>query len=209
MSLHSLQYPGYTFDPIVVRLLDSPMPRILIVGATGYVGRALALSLVRSGNHIVYGLARSEAKAKSLAQDEIIPVLCPDFVADSSPFLDTIEKERISVVVACGADQEAGNVLGATLKAGSHRLETLKSAGQVVCPKLGFIYTSGTWVHGSSLDMVSDLDPAGTSISATQPPSLVAWRTSLEQEVLKAKEVSTRKAVNGKLLLIYRRRYWT
>jgi nucleoside-diphosphate-sugar epimerase len=38
------------------------MPRILIVGATGYIGQALALDLLRSGNYEVYGIARSEVK---------------------------------------------------------------------------------------------------------------------------------------------------
>ncbi len=69
------------------------MPRILIVGATGYVGQAIALGLVHSGNHIVYGLARSDHKARSLAQLEIIPVLCEDFAKDPSTLLRAIETE--------------------------------------------------------------------------------------------------------------------
>ena len=64
-----------TLTDILETLKSFEMPRILIVGATGYVGHALALSLVRSGNHIVYGIARNDAKARSLAQDEIVDSL--------------------------------------------------------------------------------------------------------------------------------------
>ena len=43
------------------------MPNVLILGATGSVGLPLAQSLTRSGAYIVYGLARSAAKARLLA----------------------------------------------------------------------------------------------------------------------------------------------
>jgi nucleoside-diphosphate-sugar epimerase len=69
------------------------MPKVLIVGATGYVGQALALSLIHSGNHIVYGLARSNQKARALAQQEILPVLCADFAKDPTALSRAIEHE--------------------------------------------------------------------------------------------------------------------
>ena len=62
--------------------------------------------------------------------------------------------------------------------------ERLRQGG----PKLGFVYTSGTWVHGSSLERVSDLDPVGEG-ARTQPPGLVAWRPALERDVLAARDV--------------------
>jgi nucleoside-diphosphate-sugar epimerase len=164
------------------------MPKVLIVGATGYLGQTLALSLLRSGNHAVYGIARSVEKAAGLSRLEITPILCPDLVKDPKPVLDAIQQHNISVVVACGADQEAAKVLETTIAAGKQRLEEYERLN-LIGPKLGFVYTSGTWVHGSSLSPITDLDPVGTSMSPVQPPSLVAWRPAVEQSVLRAKDV--------------------
>ena len=50
------------------------MTHVLIIGATGYIGQAIANSLIRSGGFTVYGLARSPEKAKFLSSLEIIPV---------------------------------------------------------------------------------------------------------------------------------------
>jgi hypothetical protein len=44
-------------------------------------------------------------------------------------------------------------------------------------------------VHGSSTDLVSDLESAGTKLSHHPPPDLVSWRPALEQEVLKSRDV--------------------
>jgi nucleoside-diphosphate-sugar epimerase len=172
-------------------LIQSPsiaMPKILVIGATGYIGQSLSLSLLRSGNHTVYGLARSEAKATDLAKLEVIPIICPDIINDPKPCLSAIADHNISVVVLCGADAEAKAVLDLVIIAGNKRLEGYKSAG-IIGPKLGFIYTSGIWVHGSSFSQVTDLDPVGSTLSANQAPSMVAWRPAQEQAVLAAKEV--------------------
>ncbi len=75
------------------------MPRILLFGATGYLGSAIARSLVGSGNHTVYGISRSAGKASGLAAQEIVPVVCPDPVEDPEPYLDAIRKYKIDVVV--------------------------------------------------------------------------------------------------------------
>jgi nucleoside-diphosphate-sugar epimerase len=46
-------------------------------------------------------------------------------------------------------------------------------------PKLSYIYTSGTWVHGDNRkDIVSDTTPC------TNPAKLVAWRLDQEQRVV-------------------------
>ena len=55
--------------------------------------------------------------------------------------------------------------------------------------KLGFVYCSGVWVHGSSFENISDLDPVGTADVKTQTPKLVGWRPRLERDVLAARDV--------------------
>ena len=75
------------------------MPRVLLFGATGYLGSAIARSLIASGNHTVYGLSRSSGKASALAAQEIVPVVCPDPANDPEPYLDAIRKYKIDIVV--------------------------------------------------------------------------------------------------------------
>lgn len=158
------------------------MSRVLVIGATGYIGREVALSLLRSGNYYVYGLARSEAKAKDLASLEIIPVI--GSATDTAPITTAIRDDHIDVVVMCGPDgNDAQLILDAVQAAGEQRLEAAKNAG-VPTAKLGLVYTSGTWVHGSSLDPVNDLDIVGHPSAKHQPPKLVNWRSGFEQRVL-------------------------
>ena len=162
------------------------MPKILVIGATGYLGNALSTALVRA-SHTVYGLARSESKGKSLAAQEIIPVT--GSVQDSNNYLNLIRDKRIDVVVdASGAMDGASQLLKDLVNAGKERLEQSKRDG-VVAQRLGFVYTSGMWVHGSSVDQVADLDPVGVPAAKTSAATLVAWRPQLERDILASKDV--------------------
>ena len=158
------------------------MPRILILGATGYIGSALASSPPRA-DHQVYGLARTPAKATQLARLEITPVL--GSVQDSAAYMRLIQTARIDVVVDCaGANQESAKILSDVREAGEERLKAGRGG-----PKLGFVYTSGTWVHGSSHERTSDLDPVGAEGARAGMPRLVAWRPRMERDVLGARDV--------------------
>jgi uncharacterized protein YbjT (DUF2867 family) len=104
------------------------MPKVLVIGATGYIGRALAQSLRRSGNHVVYGMARSPAKARELEAMEIIPVL--GSATDSNNYLAVIRDAHIDVVVdAAGANQEGFQIINDVRKAGQDRLAEAESKG--------------------------------------------------------------------------------
>lgn len=160
------------------------MPHVLILGATGIIGNALAQSLVRSGNHIVYGLARSPAKAKGLALQEIIPVL--GSVQEPKGIEDLLEQHpEISVVVdAAAVYGESSTVLKLIIDASQKRLAKYKEVGVPAGPKLGYVYVSGMWLHGSSHNVVSDQDPfVGTSATPTPPVNMVAWRPEIERMV--------------------------
>ncbi|EEU38225.1 uncharacterized protein NECHADRAFT_76981 [Fusarium vanettenii 77-13-4] len=165
------------------------MPKVLILGATGYLGKRLADVLVRSGQHRVYGIARNEAKAQSLAVAEVIPVICPNPVGEPEAYLNAIREHHIDVVVdVAGANQDSAKFLNDVRQIGQERLSKYQAAGLHTGPKLGFIYGSGTWVHGSSEELVNDLDVVGQSANS-QPPALVAWRTDLENSILAASDV--------------------
>lgn len=161
------------------------MPHILILGATGTIGNALAQSLVRSGNHTVYGLARSPAKAKGLAVQEIIPVL--GSVQEPQGLLDLLEQRpEIGVVVdAAAVYGDSAKLLQLIADAGKKRLAKYHEIGVPAGPKLGYVYISGMWVHGSSHRTVSDQNPfVGTSADPTPPVNMVAWRPEIERQVL-------------------------
>jgi nucleoside-diphosphate-sugar epimerase len=164
------------------------MPRILILGATGYLGNRIATLLVQSGQHTVYGVARTREKALQLAQEEIRPVLCPDPVNSPEAYLSAIRSFHIDIVVdVAGANQESSRFLDSVRKVGQEQLDDYRGRG-VKGPKLGFIYCSGTWVHGSSDKAVTDLDVVGSG-AETPPLDLVAWRAELENEILKSDNI--------------------
>jgi len=165
------------------------MPKVLIIGATGYLGSRLGDVLVRSGQHRVYGIARSETKARSLALAEITPVICPDPINNPDAYLDAIRNFHIDIVVdVSGANQNSAQFLAHVKSIGQERLNNAKLAGLTHTPKLGFVYCSGTWVHGSSDKQVSDMDVVGPN-ALTPPAQLVAWRVDHENAVLAASDV--------------------
>ena len=154
------------------------MPKVLIIGATGYLGKRVADVLVQSGQHTVFGIARDAAKAKALTLGEIRPVVCADPVHDDT-YLSAIRERHIDIIIdAASANTDSAAFLAHAKAIGAER----RARGG---PKLGFIYCSGTWVHGSSSALVNDLDVVG----AVAPPRLVTWRVDGENAVLAASDV--------------------
>ncbi|EPE28904.1 NAD(P)-binding Rossmann-fold containing protein [Glarea lozoyensis ATCC 20868] len=163
------------------------MVNVLIIGATGYIGQAICSSLIRSGDHRVFGLARTPAKAKELGKEEVIPIL--GSIAENAELLKTIDAEHINIVVdAAGANQESHVLLEALKKIGAARLEAASKSG-ITIPKLGFIYCSGTWLHGISNKPVNDLIPVAAFNSPNAPAELTSWRPALENAILAARDV--------------------
>lgn len=164
------------------------MTKVLLLGATGYIGKRLAETLVRSGQHKVYGIARSEAKAKTLALAEVTPIICADPVNEPADYLNAVRLYHIDIIVdVAGVNQDSAKFLSHAKEISQERLDSYAAAG-IKGPKLGFIYCSGTWVHGSSDQPVNDLNVAGPS-AVTPPRTLVAWRVGLENSVLASSDV--------------------
>ncbi|GFF41927.1 hypothetical protein IFM58399_06438 [Aspergillus lentulus] len=163
------------------------MSKILILGATGYLGKHVAHRLVQSGQHTVYGVARSQEKAAQLARQEIIPVLCSNPVEVPEAYLSVIRSESIDIIVdVSGANQDTYSFLHNAILIGQERQKEYGRHG-VKGPKLGFIYCSGTWVHGSSSQAVNDLSVV--DLAPSPAPELVAWRRDLEKQILNAADV--------------------
>jgi nucleoside-diphosphate-sugar epimerase len=163
------------------------MVNVLIIGATGYIGQALCSSLTRSGDHRVFGLARTPAKARELEREEVTPIL--GTITDSAKLLEAIYALHINVIVdVSGADKDSYTLLKALKEIGAARLKMGLEKGIPVA-KLGFIYCSGSWVHGNSNEPVNDLILVGAENSPQPPAELTAWRPVLENQVIASKDV--------------------
>ncbi|KAJ6517235.1 hypothetical protein C8R47DRAFT_1062927 [Mycena vitilis] len=148
--------------------------KVLVLGATGFIGFPAAQALVRAG-HTVYGLARTEAKAKVLAAEEIIPVLGE---VASDVWLPLIASFDAVIEALTGSPDGSPALFERVAKAAAE----LRPAG---APLIAYIYTSGTWVHGDSrTEAVTDTTPL------TQPVKLVVWRPALEQLVIRSTAVN-------------------
>ncbi|KAJ7461345.1 hypothetical protein B0H11DRAFT_2056849 [Mycena galericulata] len=150
--------------------------KVLVIGATGFIGFPVAQALVRGG-HIVYGLARTQAKGKELAKEEIIPVIGD---AESDAWIPLIATLDVIIEAVGGMDVK-------TLSASM--LERVTKAAKDLRPQdaplLSYIYTSGTWVHGDNRqDTVTDTTPI------VRPVELVAWRPALEQRIVRSTAIN-------------------
>ncbi|KAJ7234507.1 hypothetical protein B0H12DRAFT_157043 [Mycena haematopus] len=148
--------------------------KVLVLGATGFIGLPAASALVRAG-HTVYGLVRSEAKATILAAEEIIPIRGD---TDSDAWLPLIATLDVIIEAVTASPDGARSILERTIKAA----EALRPPG---APLLSYIYTSGTWVQGDSrTETVNDTTPIA------RPIELVAWRPAVEQLVVRSTAVN-------------------
>ena len=85
----------------------------------------------------------------------------------------------LDVVIDTIHTPEAKRLSGEILAAVSNAARELRPEG---APKLSYIYTSGTWLHGDNRnDVVTDTTPVRS------PPELVAWRPGREQLVINDK----------------------
>jgi len=148
--------------------------KVFVLGATGYIGLSICKGLKRQG-HLVYGLARSDAKANELRKAEIFAVIGD--ATDPTSWKGMVSEVDM-VIDATSAGQDAQKVSQVILN-------TTIAAVRDRTPKLGYIYCSGLWVQGSSQETVSDYTP----VSQGRPVKLVHWRLPMEQEVLAARNV--------------------
>jgi nucleoside-diphosphate-sugar epimerase len=137
--------------------------RVLITGATGLIGGAVADAAVEAG-HTVHALAHSAATAEQLRARGLKPVAGdlaqPASLLAAAAGVDAVIHAGFTGAAdAAAIDQRAAETFAEAL-AGSGR---------------PFIYTSGVWVLGPTGDAVADED------SPLAPIELVSWRGPLER----------------------------
>lgn len=140
---------------------------VFVTGASGYVGGAAARALRRAG-HRVFGLVRTDAKARLLEADEIAPVLGD--LADPTTY--SAVAARCAVLVHAAFDSARG------IPKDRAALETLLEAGRRGAQPKTLLYTSGVWVHGDTRGALVD------ETSPLDPLPLVSWRPPHESLVL-------------------------
>lgn len=149
--------------------------KVLLVGATGYIGTAVAEKLKEAG-HEVLALARSDDAEKRVASLGYTPargdMADPARVAELARLADAI----IHAATTGNADNPS---IDATMTRAI--LEALEGSGKP------FVYTSGVWSVGDTGPAVADESFVGS------PLPLSAWRLPLEREVLAA----SRRGVRG------------
>lgn len=144
--------------------------RIFVTGASGYIGHQVAKAF-RSKGHIVYGLVRSDDSAHLLGLDEIWAV--QGDLNDPSSFKHILNE--VEVVAHCASENSEKSV-----ELDSKTIDLiLNHFSQSNLPK-AFIYTSGTWVYGSTGPHIVD------EASSLNPLNLAKWRPKHEEKVLKA-----------------------
>ncbi|WP_204139603.1 NAD-dependent epimerase/dehydratase family protein [Halomicronema sp. CCY15110] len=151
--------------------------KVFLTSATGYIGGAVARSLMNSG-HAVVGLARSAAAAQRL-QDAGIQPHRGDLTDAASLQAAAIQADAVIHTAATNdaamptVDQQATQVLLAALA------DTPKP----------FVYTSGIWVMGNTKGQVAD------ETWPFDPTPIVAWRPAVEELVLAAAQAGVRSLV--------------
>jgi nucleoside-diphosphate-sugar epimerase len=174
------------------------MVTVLVLGASGYIGYAVCTALRRAG-HIVHGVVRdpSSKKAAGLRKEEVIVHRGDLEAQDLEPrahWSKLIDSLRVEVVIDAAATSLGVVVFEAVLTVA--RAQAL--ARGPCAPKLTYIYTSGTWVHGNSRRQVSDrsilpyfLNRQHISEGIIEPEDkhpppriITSWRPALEERIL-------------------------
>ncbi|KAK6523736.1 hypothetical protein TWF281_001708 [Arthrobotrys megalospora] len=155
------------------------MVRVLVFGATGFVGNPIVQALRRHG-HTVYAVARTEEKTIELSKQEIIPILGDAQQPETwVPALDLVD-------IVIDSSPSYGGISEGILKA-------IKESPRVTSarkhdPKIGYIYVSGVWVHGDSPELVTDRVPTGNHTDR-KPSAIVGWRPTFEDSVLQSRDI--------------------
>ncbi|KAK9463085.1 NAD(P)-binding protein [Lipomyces oligophaga] len=148
--------------------------KVLILGASGFIGHAVALAFVSAG-YQVYGQSRNDSSIVRFRQDEITPL-----IGEPTDVI-RIWAKGMDVVIDCCRTGPKGQFCIANL-------EAVLAACVTRSPqhKLTYIYTSGTWTHGTpachdELGRISERAPIGTNLTP-----LIAWRAEFETRIFAA-----------------------
>lgn len=153
------------------------MMRVLVTGATGYLGGAICRALLADGRRVA-GTTRTEQGAAALRALGCDPVFAdledPDGLARACVGMDAVvHAAAINGPQRGAADRAAVEAMLGALGSGER----------------AFVYTSGTWVLGDTGDAVA------TEKWPCRPLPVNAWQLAVEERVLAAHHAGLRSAV--------------
>lgn len=144
--------------------------KVLLTGATGYIGSAVG-EFLRKAGHQVVGLARSDEGARKLESRGHLAVRGN---LDDAEILRAAAGAADAVIHTAIQFDELTGIRDRT--AVSAMLQALAGTGKT------FIYTSGVWVMGDTQGQIRG------EVSALHPPPMIAWRPAVEEMALDAKD---------------------
>jgi len=149
--------------------------KVFIAGITGTIGWPVALAFIRNG-WTVYGLVRSEDKAKQVAKEEIHPVVST--VQNVDGWKNSAAKCDVLIdLLVDYQDPSAGKII-----------QTQFFALLEKDPSKTIIFTSGVWTVGNSDTVLTESDH-------NPPLKMVAGRLAVEQEYIKKGAIVIRPAL--------------
>jgi nucleoside-diphosphate-sugar epimerase len=143
--------------------------RILVTGATGYIGSMVCETLQANG-HRVAALVRS-AEKRAIVETLGYEALSGD-LTDLSSLKRAAEGADGIIHTAMAGGADAGAVDRAAVEA---MLDALAGTAKP------FVYTSGVWVYGDTQGRIAG------EVAMLHPAPLVAWRPAVEELVLASK----------------------
>jgi nucleoside-diphosphate-sugar epimerase len=140
--------------------------QVYVIGATGYIGSAVAKALA-AGGHRVVGAARAARSAERLREAGIAAAVCDVSIPES---LKQPARDADAVVYAVQyTGENSAQAEAAALRA---LVEAMRESNKPL------IYTSGIWVYGNTGGQAADEE------APPNPPAFLAHRPMLERTVL-------------------------
>jgi len=149
------------------------MVKVLVIGANGNIGNAVAVALRKSG-HIVYGLSRTVEKGKDLLKQEIRPVIGD--IDDITSYASTVDEVSVVVDTVMTNSRNLSNE-----KVLNEVIRSSKAAGY----KKRYIYTSGLLIYGDRPNELLD------EWSIPKPGPFMQWRVDFENKLATIHEIET------------------
>ncbi|MDM7831586.1 NmrA family NAD(P)-binding protein [Cellulomonas edaphi] len=138
--------------------------KVLLTGATGYVGSAVLSALLERG-HDVLALVRSDAAADKVRSAGATAVVGD--LGDTAWLVERLRSVDGAIHTAAADDGTSAQLDDGVIDA------VLEAFGGTEKP---YLHTSGVWVWGSSADVTED--------APLDPPAIVQWRLAREARLL-------------------------